>query len=251
MEVRKYLQRIGISENVELKPDIKLLKLLQYMHVTKVPYENLDILEKKSPCLDIPYLYEKIVTKHRGGYCFELNALFAALLKELGYEVKSYFARYLRGESTLPMRRHRVLVVKAEGKDYLCDVGIGDVAPRYPLLMEYSLEQQFEDEFYRIERDEFLGTVLWEKYKGQWRKYFSFTDDLCDELDFIQPDFYCRYHPDSPFNKDNIVALKTPDGRKTLDGCIYKEFLLGELKVITEIKRDEIPMLLKEKFGLE
>ena len=48
MEVRKYLQRIGISKNVELKPDIKLLKLLQYMHVTKVPYENLDILEKKS-----------------------------------------------------------------------------------------------------------------------------------------------------------------------------------------------------------
>ena len=102
---------------------------------TTIPYENLDILAGKPVSLDAEDIYRKIVTEHRGGYCFELNALLHGMLSEMGFAVESRFARYLRGESTIPFRRHRIVVVTLDGTEYMLDIGVGQIAPRLPLKL--------------------------------------------------------------------------------------------------------------------
>lgn len=248
--LKEYCNRIGIEE-WERKADSEFLKELQSKHVLNVPYENLDIIRQIPLSLECEDLYNKIVLRHRGGYCFELNALFSELLRGLGYEVKSYFARFLRGEKELPMRRHRVLKVECEDGVYICDVGIGQIAPRFPLKLELGLSQEQNGETYRFEYDERLGYVLWELYKGEWRKYFSFFPEEQIELDFLQPSFFCEKHPASVFNKTAIVAIKTEKGRKSINDREYKEFI-GEEPVLikSDLSDGELSQILKDEFGI-
>lgn len=246
-----YFRRIGLPEDTKVEKTYEFLKKIQYQHVISVPYENLDIIDKRRISLDTADLYDKIILRNRGGYCFEVNALLKAFLTELGFRVDSYFARYLRGEKAIPVRRHHVFTVETVDGVYLCDVGIGQTAPRFPLLLKEGLVQKQANETYKFEKDTQLGWVLWEIKDGQWNRYFSFTQDVALDIDFIQPSFYCEMHPDSPFNKNIIVAIKTPDGRKAINGRDFKIFKGNELVHIEENCTDaRISEILKEHFGI-
>ncbi|MBQ8217399.1 MAG: arylamine N-acetyltransferase [Oscillospiraceae bacterium] len=248
MKVEKYFKRIGLEMPETIVPDGQLLKKLHFAHCTTVPYENLDIIRGIPLRLDDEGLYQKVVEEGKGGYCFELNGLFAWLLRELGYKVTEYASRYLRGESSIPMRRHRVLRVEATDGVYCADVGIGEVCPRYPLKLVEGLEQPQFDECYRFDKDEFLGWVLMDYYKGQWRQFYSFTEEPQLPQDYVALSCYCEKHPDSPFIHAEMFSLKTATGRITLDGNVYKEFKDGEVTV-KELREDEMPAAYA-KFGL-
>lgn len=251
IEKEAYFRRIGLPEDTKIEKTYEFLKKIQYQHVITVPYENLDILKNRHISLEIADLYEKIILNNRGGYCFEVNALLKAFLIELGFNVNSYFARYLRGEKEIPVRRHHVFTVETVDGVYLCDVGIGQTAPRFPLLLKEGFVQKQGNETYKFEKDLQLGWVLWEMKDGTWQKYFSFTEDVALDIDFIQPSFYCVMHPNSPFNKTIIVAIKTPDGRKAINDRDFKIFKGNELVYIEENCMDErILEILKEQFGL-
>jgi N-hydroxyarylamine O-acetyltransferase len=224
MNVATYFERIGLEPPGKIVLDSELLRKLQYAHCTTVPYENLDMIRGVPTSLDPDALFDKIVLRRRGGLCFELNGSFGNLLRELGYSVTHVAARFLRGETTIPMRRHRVLLVEATDGIWLCDVGIGQSCPRKPLrLLEHEEQPQF-GENYTFRKDPFLGWVLMDLHKGSWRDFYSFTEEPQLIVDFIAPNFYCERHPDSPFNKREMFSLKTADGRITLDGNVYKEF---------------------------
>ena len=248
VKVEKYFKRIGLEMPETIVPDSQLLKKLHFAHCTTVPYENLDIIRGIPLRLDDEGLYQKVVEEGKGGYCFELNGLFAWLLRELGYKVTEYASRYLRGESSIPMRRHRVLRVEAADGVYCADVGIGEVCPRYPLKLVEGLEQPQFDECYRFDKDEFLGWVLMDYYKGQWRQFYSFTEEPQLPQDYVALSCYCEKHPDSPFIHAEMFSLKTATGRITLDGNVYKEFKDGEVTV-KELSEDEMPAAYA-KFGL-
>lgn len=248
VKVEKYFKRIGLEMPETIVPDGELLKKLHFAHCTTVPYENLDIIRGIPLKLDDEGLYQKVVEEGKGGYCFELNGIFAWLLRQLGYKVTEYASRYLRGESSIPMRRHRVLRVEATDGVYCADVGIGEVCPRYPLMLVEGLEQPQFDECYRFDKDEFLGWVLMDYYKGQWRQFYSFTEEPQLPQDYIALSCYCEKHPDSPFIHAEMFSLKTATGRITLDGNIYKEFKNGEVTV-KELSEDEMPAAYA-KFGL-
>lgn len=248
VKVEKYFRRIGLEMPETIVPDGELLKKLHFAHCTTVPYENLDIIRNIPLRLDDEGLYQKVVEEGKGGYCFELNGLFAWLLRELGYKVTEYASRYLRGESSIPMRRHRVLKVEATDGVYCADVGIGEVCPRYPLKLVEGLEQSQFDECYRFDKDEALGWVLMDLYKGQWRRFYSFTEEPQLPQDYIALSFYCEKHPDSPFIHAEMFSLKTDTGRITLDGNVYKEFVNGEVSV-KELSEAEMPAAYA-KFGL-
>ena len=249
MDVKAYFHRIGLELPEDLTPNSALLRQLHLAHCTTVPYENLDMIRGIPTSLEEDALFHKIVEEGRGGLCFELNGSFGNLLRALGYQVTDYAARYLRGESSLPMRRHRVLKVEATDGTWLCDVGIGEVCQREPVKLEEGLVQEQFGETYKLEKEEFLGWVLWDLYKGSWRKFYSFTEEPQLEVDYIAPNFYCEQHPDSPFNKKEMFAVKTLEGRKTLDGNLYKEFCNGEVtaKELTEAEMPEA----YEVFGLK
>ena len=142
MDIKAYFHSIGLELPEDLTPNSALLRQLHLAHCTTVPYENLDMIRGIPTSLEADALFHKIVEEGRGGLCFELNGSFGNLLRALGYQVTDYAARYLRGESTLPMRRHRVLKVEATDGIWLCDVGIGEVCQREPVNLEEGLVQE-------------------------------------------------------------------------------------------------------------
>ena len=222
-KINLFLERIGMAGTCVLHT-LDFLGRLQEQFVLTVPYENIDILEEKPISLAEDGIYEKIVTNRRGGYCFEVNALLHHMLAEMGFTVKSCFARYLRGETEIPFRRHRIVIVTLDGKDYMMDVGVGQTAPRFPLLLETGVEQAQNGELYRFDFDDSLGYVLSDFHKGEWRRYISFETVAQYEVDFSPTSFWCEKHEDSPFNKKLMLAIKTKEGRKTVDGDAYKIF---------------------------
>ena len=250
MNANRYLERIGMHP-ADVSHTYEFLKKLQQNHICSVPYENLDILNEKGIDLSKEALFEKIVTQHRGGYCFELGGAVAMLLCELGFDTKCYLGRFLRGEDEIPVRRHRVVVTECDGKRYVIEVGIGIEAPRVPLLLEEGIEQECSNGSFCFSRDAFLGWVLNEKVDGKWQPYYSFTEEEQLDIDFIQPSFYCEKHSASPFNKSPMVAIKTPNGRRAINDHDYKIFEGGELIHIEEnITNARLYEILKQDFGI-
>jgi N-hydroxyarylamine O-acetyltransferase len=251
MNVEKYLERIGVSISECGEPSLGLLKRLQLAHILTVPYENVDIIKNIPLSLDEDALFDKIVNKRRGGLCFELNTLFDKLLTNLGFKTVSHFPRFWRGETGVPIPRHRVIIVDISGEKYIVDVGIGSAAPRIPLLLREGVSQEAYGEEYMLQRDPEYGFMLYEKKAGEWQKYFSFTEERFTDADFVPTLFYCEKHPDSKFNKALMASLKTPEGRISIDGNTFKTFVGADLKVLEEgLSHSEICRLLREKFGM-
>jgi len=247
-----FLKRIGLSPDVPVTHTIDFLNQLQNACVQNIAYENLDILAGKSISLEFDDLFEKIVTQNRGGYCFELNGFLIHMLREMDFTVHDRFARFLRNESTIPMRRHRVAVVSLAEGDYLCDIAVGQIAPRLPVKLEDGLVQkQPNGEIYKPVRDARHGWVIYEQYKGDWRQFICFTEDDQFDVDYIQPHYFCLTHPDSIFNKKYMLSIKTPSGRCTLDGPNFKIFHGEVLEHLEEnISEERLRELFQEVFKL-
>lgn len=248
--INAFLRRIGLDESVPEK-SLEFLGKVQNACVLTIPYENLDILSGIHISLDKDDIYDKIVKNRRGGYCFELNGLLYHMLEEMGFSVRSCFARFLRGESAIPFRRHRVVIAELCGEEYLLDIGVGQIAPRFPLKLCEGLVQEQGEEVYRFEKDKYLGWILCDLYKGEWRRYISFTDEIQYDIDFVPASFWCEKNPDSPFNKAPMLAIKTENGRKTVDGRDFKIFEGDKLVSISEGLNDtELHRVYSEHFGI-
>ena len=254
IQIENYLERLQLDRSLaDHKLDEELLNKLQLAYVCSVPYENLDILNNIPLKLDEESLYEKIVTNHRGGYCFEVNASYNWLLKSLGYNTLSCFSRYLRGEDKIPMRRHRVLIVDSPDLEcrYFTDVGIGERAPRLSLKLVEGIEQEQYGEIYKFEKDDFYGWVLWDFHKGQWGRFIAFTEEPQIEEDYYGTSFYCEKSPESIFNKGNIIAIKTETGRKTISNDEFRIFDGDSVYAKTMESDDEFKAILLEHFGIK
>lgn len=251
INTKDYFHRIGLPESTQITHSYDFLKELQYHHVLCVPYENLDIINAVPISLQIEDIYDKVVNRSRGGYCFELNCLLSAFLDHLGFKTVNYLCRFWRGEAGTPLRRHRISAVSCEENIYICDVGMGQSAPRYPLKLEADIVQEQFGEKYKFVKDVFEGWILYDFHNGEWRKFYSFTEDRQLDIDYIMPSFYCEKHPDSPFNKVLMVSIKTPQGRKTINDREYKEFDGDELIYIeSDLDDRRISDILKKEFGI-
>ncbi|MEK3889120.1 arylamine N-acetyltransferase family protein [Bacillus sp. FSL K6-3431] len=248
-EVVAYLERIGYSGPLDVS--LNTLSKLQECHLHTVPYENFDILKRIPLSLKVPDLFDKIVVRHRGGYCFELNALFSWLLRELGYPVIDYFSRFWRDEpNTPPKRRHHVLQVEAEGELYLCDVGVGGIVPRKPIQMVENLVHEQGDEYYQLERDAYYGWMLYEKKRGQWSKIYSFTEEPQLPKDYIMASYWCENAPESIFINEAMVAIRTAEGRNSIAGKEFRIFTADGVQAFTPQTQEEYDEALKTYFGI-
>ena len=247
-QITTYLQRIGY--NGTPRADFTTLHNLQRLHLQTVPYENLDIMRGVPLSLEVGDIYDKIVLRRRGGYCFELNALFAWLLKSLGFMVTSYMARFLRGETEVPMRRHRVLKVTVGDAVYLADVGCGGMIPRTPVPIICGKVSEQNGEKYVLKNEDFLGYVLYEWRNGSWRRIYSFTDEPQLEKDFIAVSYYCETHPDSFFRTQDMVHVFTGGGRKSVAGGEVRLFTSEGVKVIVPASKEIYHELLNTHFGI-
>ena len=154
MDVGKYLARIAFEDNIEITLDC--LTKLQNLHQLHIPWENLDVFTNRRKQLVVEEMYEQIVVQHRGGWCHELNGLFAWLLRSLGFEVKMVSANYClpeTGEFEGDFG-HLALLVRLAGQDFLAEVGLGSVnQPFSPLLLVEGESVQAGGE-YRLVRSE-------------------------------------------------------------------------------------------------
>ncbi|MHA6482208.1 arylamine N-acetyltransferase family protein [Paenibacillus sp. strain BS8-2] len=249
MDVQAYLDRIGFTG----LPDgsAAALSELQQLHLQAVPYENLDIIQGVPLSLKVEDIYAKIVGRGRGGYCFELNALFGWLLRELGYEVTGCFARFWRDEvDTPPKRRHHVLRVAAEGSVYVCDVGVGGVVPRRPLLLQEGMEQEQGNECYRLDRDAEFGWMVMERKKEGWSRVFSFTEESQFAKDYLMASYWCEHAPDSVFKNNRIVAILTEEGRNSVWNGEFRLFRPEGVQVFVPQSEAEDREALRTYFGL-
>ncbi len=255
-QVKLYFYRLGVEIPTDPKPDRDLLFALHYGHTTHVPFENLDILNHVPLSLEEDDLFDKIVTRRRGGICFEVNCLFAHLLRTLGYTCIDYSARWIKGAVGNPLRRHRAFCCQLpSGERYICDVGNGQRAPRYPVPFILDTDHKQEGEVYTLLKDEKLGIVLNEYHKGKYTAIYSFTEEFQYDTDFIIPMYFCEHHALSPVVYDNVISIKTATGRKTLGGNTFRVFdgdtvtetVLGDKAAVDRCLADEFGLVFTKK----
>lgn len=263
MDISAYLERIGYDGSLE--PGLDTLRALHRRHLLAVPFENLDIHLGRPISLDEEALFEKIVVRRRGGFCYELNAAFAALLREFGFRVTYLSARVAREDGGYSQAfDHLALVVHlthagqaanearypASGSDYwLADVGFGDSFLEPLLLCEHGV-QEVVGGGYRIERDG-MHHVVWQRQDGGgWERNYAFTLQPRRLQDFAP---MCHYHqtsPESGFTQRRICTQATPRGPITLSDSrliVTKDGTRVEQPVAGEA---QFQALLQEHFGL-
>src|SRR5262245_34501478 len=173
MDVEKYLSRINYTGRLDVSATT--LRELDKAHLLAVPCENLDIHLGRPIVLDERRLLRKIVNGRRGGFCYELNGTFCALLRALGFEVSMLSAGVARDDGTFdPPFDHMTLLVQLEER-WLADVGFGD-SFREPLLLDDRGEQVQDGDAHRLVEDgEHL--ILERRIDDSWRPQHRFTLD--------------------------------------------------------------------------
>jgi N-hydroxyarylamine O-acetyltransferase len=248
MNIQAYLERINYQG--PLAPTAEVLRDLQVAHLLAVPFENLSIHANEPIVLEDAALFAKIVEARRGGFCYEANGLFAALLRELGFEVAMLSAGVTNGEGGFgPDFDHLALMVSLEQR-WLVDVGFGD-SFREPLLLDERGEQAQGSRAYRILPED-THLILMQRDDGdQWQAQYRFTLQPFGYSDYME---MCRFHetsPESHFTQGRICTLATPDGRVTLSEMrLITTSEKGERQEQTLQSKEEYAAMLREHFGI-
>lgn len=245
--ITEYCSRIGYAG--ELEPTLAVLISLMRAQLHTIPFENLDVQAGKIVSLVPEELVDKIIHRHRGGYCYEVNGLFAMALRALGFEFDLIGARPM----FYPFRRpksHMVLLVRIGEQRWLCDTGFGSFGLRAPIGLHQVGEtiQQDYDQF-RLELNERGEYVLKALVKGEWLNQFGFDVYPMEWIDFSLPNYYNSTHPDAVFVKQYLVLKQNPQGRVLLSGNQLKYLAAGEEK-ITEVEPAQLDEVLWREFGL-
>lgn len=246
----RYLKRLGFD--APPAPTLDTLRKLQWRHTAEFPFETLSTLLRQPVPIDLESVERKILDQGRGGYCYELNQLFLALLQALGFDARGITGRVVMTapEGAWPARTHRLSLVTLDGVRYITDVGFGGMVPTGPLLLDSRDIQATPHEPYRIE-DHPDGYLLRANVTGEWRPMYLFDLQRQEDIDYIVGNWYVSSHPDSPF-MGRLMVSRTGDGlRKTLNGSSYALHRLGQESERREITdADELIDVLESEFGL-
>ena len=201
-----FLKRIHLDP-AEIKPDLESLNKIMYNHHRYVPFDNVDVWDKAAePSLSIPDLFDKIVNRRRGGYCFEINALLESALRSLGFECYSVEIRITKGRDFIPPCRHRGVVTVLDGKKYFCDAGLGFIF--FPQAAEFN--GGYCRFGYKAVCSDGLCKVFVKKEDSE-EEILRFEDRPMLPVDFINPNFACSQDPKSGFRTRLSLVIMTPE----------------------------------------
>lgn len=251
MKINKehYLKRINYSGSLEA--NLNTLKRLQKLHLLNVPFENLDIQNNVSINLSIDKIFDKIVNKNRGGFCYELNGLFYELLVVLGFDALRVSARiYDQNKGYGKEFDHFSIIVTINNTKYLTDVGFGEFTFE-PLKIQLGIIQNdkrgnylidnYEKRYFRVNKVE--NNQLTPKY------IFSETERMFSEFEKM-----CIYHqtsPDSNFTSKRLITLPTENGRITISGNTLKVKEFESIKEFVLKNESEYEKELWNKFKIK
>jgi N-hydroxyarylamine O-acetyltransferase len=243
----RYFDRIGF--HAEPKADIATVTGIMRAHLFSIPFENLDIQAGHIISLVPEDIVEKIITKNRGGYCFEVNTLFAMALEALGIPYQFIAARPMIYPEKKP-RIHMAIMVSLDGEQWLCDLGFGSYGIRSPLRMDV-LDTEVKQEFdtFILSKVTARDYVLKALSCGEWITQYGFDLSPHELIDFVPANYFNSTHPDSIFVQKLLIVLHNRTGRKILVGNILKIVTDGimEKRIIEPEQRSAV---LFDHFGL-
>jgi len=225
------------------------LRTIMRQQLFKIPFENLDIQSGKVVSLAPEDIVDKIVFRRRGGYCYELNGLFAMALESLGIEYTFIAARPMPHPIKHP-KTHIAILAAVGGKQWLCDLGFGSFGIREPIdieLVDCDIWQD-NDQFKlsKTRKGEFL---LKARVDGIWVNQYTFNLSACEWIDFEPANYFCSTHPSSIFTQKPVIIIHNPLGRTTLFGGSLKTTQNGVV-TRTSINNIEIKDILETLFRI-
>jgi N-hydroxyarylamine O-acetyltransferase len=252
-DLKQYCQRIGLSE-VPTVVDANVLRTMMQAQLRTITFENLDVQAGKIVSLVPEDIVNKIVGSDgqakRGGYCYELNGLFAMALTALGVDYQFVFCRPM----FYPMRRpktHMALVVTVEQQKFLCDLGFGSYGMRAPIaLADVNITQQQDWDSFRLAMPDAGQYILQAYLDNQWVNQFGFDLYPADWIDFMPANYLNSTHPDTIFVQKLLLIRQTDTGRNVLIGHELKRTERGVTSVQT-LEPDELAKAITEVFGLK
>jgi N-hydroxyarylamine O-acetyltransferase len=257
MDLTQYFRRIGYDGFAT--SELRTLQSIVLAHATSIPFECLDPLTGVAVSIEDNAIFDKIVCRRRGGYCFEQNALLATVLRQVGFEVDELSARvwYNTSEGITPPRTHVFLAVTVDGTRWLADCGLGGSTPTGLMELDcIGADQPLPSETRRIVRIQgrLVPTFMHQVQHGDaWTDVYEFTGETMPKIDQEMANWWTSNHPDSKFRKNLIVALLNRDG--TRYSLVNNEFIHRRsseiLQRIEIVSREQLNDLLSERFGLQ
>ncbi|MET7754980.1 arylamine N-acetyltransferase [Streptomyces sp. NPDC005389] len=253
LDLDAYLARIGYEtdRDGELAPDLRTLTALHRAHVRAVPFENLDVALGRPVPLDLKSLQAKLVERRRGGYCYEQNSLFAAVLERIGFTVNGRGARNRSRGAALPPVTHALLVVAIEGEQWLADVGFGWQGPLEPVpLRDGARVEQSGWTFGLVEEDEGIHVLRSLRPQG-WADLYAFSPQTLYPGDFAVMNHYSSSHPQSRFLGQVVAQRPGEDERRALVRDTLSTVRTDGVVEERAVPVSELIATLESRFGIE
>ncbi|MFE4309615.1 MULTISPECIES: arylamine N-acetyltransferase [unclassified Streptomyces] len=253
LDLDAYLARIGYEaeRDGELTPDLRTLTALHRAHVRAVPFENLDVALGRPVPLDLKSLQAKLVERRRGGYCYEQNSLFAAVLERIGFTVTGRGARNRSRGAALPPVTHALLVVVIEGEQWLADVGFGWQGPLEPVpLRDGARVEQSGWTFGMVVEDEGIHVLRSLRPQG-WTDLYAFSPQTLYPADFTVMNHYSSSHPQSRFLGQVVAQWPGADERRALVRDTLSTVRTDGVVEERAVPVHELIATLESRFGIE
>lgn len=246
-QVDAYLHRLTYQGSHNT--DLVTLTALHQAHLQQIAFENLDISLGKKLDLSTNALLDKLLRQGRGGFCYELNQAFALLLETLGFTVSRLSAQVHNGKDYGPDFDHMLLLVHANGQDYLADVGFGDCF-RSPLQLGSEGVHELGLHYYLLADGEHHYVLMQAKDGGTGHVQYRFSLQAHAIEDFFEMCEYQQTSPLSHFTQKSICSIATVAGRISISNnkCIITDDTGRHVHTIHG--EDEYRAMLLEYFGV-
>ncbi|MGD9078726.1 MAG: arylamine N-acetyltransferase [Desulfobacterales bacterium] len=243
-----YLERLNYSGTV--KPTEDRLEALHRAQYFTIPFENFDILLGRGISLEPAVLFDKMVNRARGGYCFELNGLFLMALQAFGFDARALLAR-VQVSGTPTGRGHQVALVTLQGRQWIADVGFGSPNLRAPIPLELDHPKTQDGQTFRLSNAGHLGNMLQILMDDQWQDLYSFDLGHVFPEDIAYGNYYTSTNPGSFFTATRVAALPVDNGAITLFNNTLKIMTTNKAQMQELPEGQAFLDALKTHFGIE
>ena len=253
IDLEAYFTRIGYRGSPAA--NLTTLRDLHALHVAAVPFENIDPFVARPVPLGLADLQAKLVGSRRGGYCFEQNTLFKAVLEAIGFPVTTLAARVrwmVPPDAPPNPRAHMTLKVDLPEGVYIADVGFGGFLFAEPLELAPDAEQSTRAGMLRFVHSDGVFVTLQARLSSGWQDVYRFTLEPQFPIDQEVANWFTATHPNSRFRNNLLIERLRPEVRVSLfNRRVTRRYPDGRVEVTLLAAPDELEELLAVDFDLE